>query len=56
MIANIAGDEGEAIARLEQAIRLGYSVEDIKRDPEFAKLVKTGRLQPIIAGARSSPQ
>ena len=56
VIANIAKADDEAGARLEQAIRLGYSVEDIKRDPEFANLAKTGRLQAIIAGARSSPE
>ncbi|HEY0159531.1 MAG TPA: protein kinase [Thermoanaerobaculia bacterium] len=56
VIANIAGFEDEAGARLEQAIRLGASVEDIRRDPEFANLGKTGRLQVIIAGARSSPE
>jgi tetratricopeptide (TPR) repeat protein len=56
VIANIAGAEDEAVARLQQAIRLGANVEDIKRDPEFANLAKTGRLQAIIAGARSSPE
>jgi tetratricopeptide (TPR) repeat protein len=56
VIANIAGDEDEAIARLEQAIRLGASVEDIRRDPEFANLKKTGRLEAIISGARSTPE
>jgi serine/threonine-protein kinase len=56
VIANIAGDEDEAIARLEQAIRLGASVEDIRRDPEFANLKKTGRLEAIISGARSSSE
>jgi tetratricopeptide (TPR) repeat protein len=56
VIANIAGDEAEAIARLEQAIRLGASVEDMRRDPEFANLKKTGRLEAIISGARSTPE
>jgi tetratricopeptide (TPR) repeat protein len=56
VIANIAGDEDEAIARLEQAIRLGASVEDIRRDPEFANFKKTGRLEAIISGARSTSE
>jgi tetratricopeptide (TPR) repeat protein len=56
VIANIAGFEEEAAARLQQAVRLGANVEDIKRDPEFANLAKTGRLQAIISGARSSPE
>jgi tetratricopeptide (TPR) repeat protein len=56
VIANIAGDEAEAVARLEQAIRLGASVEDIRRDPEFANLKKTGRLEAIISGVRSTPE
>jgi Flp pilus assembly protein TadD len=56
VIANIAGFEEEGTARLQQAIRLGANVEDIKRDPEFANLAKTGRLQAIISGARSSPE
>ncbi|HYO79186.1 MAG TPA: hypothetical protein VE010_22165, partial [Thermoanaerobaculia bacterium] len=55
VIANAAKAEDEASARLEQAIRLGYSVEDVKRDPEFANLAKTGRLDAIVSGARSSP-
>ncbi len=56
VIANIARDEDEAIARLEQAIRLGASVEDIRRDPEFANFKKTGRLEAIISGARSTSE
>jgi tetratricopeptide (TPR) repeat protein len=55
VIANIAGEHDETRARLEQAIRLGYSVGDIQRDPEFANLAKSGRLSTIISGARSSP-
>ncbi|HEX8619638.1 MAG TPA: tetratricopeptide repeat protein, partial [Thermoanaerobaculia bacterium] len=55
VIASAAGFEDEAVARLEQAIRLGASVEDIKRDPEFANLAKAGRLQAIISGVRSTP-
>ncbi len=56
LIANIAHDEDEASVRLEQAIRLGYGIEDVKRDPEFANFAKTGRLQAIISGARSSAE
>jgi serine/threonine-protein kinase len=55
VVANTAGAEDDAIARLEQAIRLGYSSADILRDPEFANLRKNGRLQTIIAGAGSIP-
>jgi tetratricopeptide (TPR) repeat protein len=54
VIANIAGDEEETLARIEQAIRFGYSVFDIERDPEFANLRKSGRLNSIIQAARSS--
>jgi tetratricopeptide (TPR) repeat protein len=56
VIANIDGSEEDATARLEQAIRLGYSAADILRDPEFANLRKKGRLQAIIAASRSEPQ
>ncbi|HYK02365.1 MAG TPA: protein kinase [Thermoanaerobaculia bacterium] len=56
VIANIAGSEEEAVARLEQAVRLGATVERIKRDPEFANLAKKGRLNAIISGARSAPE
>ena len=56
VIANIAGAEEEAVARLAQAIRLGASAEDIRRDPEFANLAKTGRLDAVISGARSTSE
>jgi tetratricopeptide (TPR) repeat protein/TolB-like protein len=53
VLANIAGEEDEAGSRIEQSIRLGYNADDILRDPEFANLKKSGRLQSIIAGFRS---
>ena len=56
VIANLAGSEDEAGARIEQALRLGYNPDDILRDPEFAKLKKSGRLSAIIAGFRSIPR
>jgi len=56
VIANVAGAEDEAVARLEQAVRLGARAEDLRRDPEFANFAKTGRLQAIISGARSSAE
>jgi len=56
VIANIAGDEEEAITRLEQSLRLGHSGDEILRDPEFANLRKRGRLDAIIQAARSTPQ
>jgi tetratricopeptide (TPR) repeat protein len=56
VIANIAGDEDETVTRLEQALRLGYNPDDIRRDPEFANLRKSGRLDAIIAASRSTPQ
>jgi serine/threonine-protein kinase len=56
VIANIGGSVDEAAARLEQALRLGSNPDDMMRDPEFANLRKSGRLQAIIAGNRSSPQ
>jgi Flp pilus assembly protein TadD/TolB-like protein/tRNA A-37 threonylcarbamoyl transferase component Bud32 len=56
VIANIAGAEDDAIARIEQALRLRYNVDNLMRDPEFANLKKSGRLQAIISGFRSSPK
>jgi tetratricopeptide (TPR) repeat protein len=56
IIGNLAGDEEETTARLEQALRLGYNADDIMRDPEFENLKKSGRLQAIIAGFRSKPR
>ena len=55
VIAYLGGSEEDAVARLEQALRLGYNPADMLRDPEFANLRKSGRLQSIIAGARSAP-
>jgi Flp pilus assembly protein TadD len=56
VIANLDGSEEEALARLEQALRLSATPDDMLRDPEFANLRKSGRLQAIIAGYRSTPQ
>ncbi|HYC89587.1 MAG TPA: protein kinase [Thermoanaerobaculia bacterium] len=56
VIANIAGDEEEAVTRLEQTLRLGYNADDVLRDPEFANLKKSGRLEAIIAASRSTPR
>ncbi len=53
-IANIGGSEDDALARLEQALRLGYNPDDVLRDPEFANLKKNGRLDAVIAEHRSS--
>lgn len=53
VIANIAGQEDEAVLRLEQAIRLGFNPDDAMRDPEFANLRKSGRLQAVIQANRS---
>lgn len=55
IIALLGGSEDEAASRLEQALRLGYAAADLERDPELAKLRKSGRLQSIIAGFRSNP-
>lgn len=54
VIANIAGEEEEALARLEQAIRLNHPPGDALRDPEFANLRKKGSLQAAIQGPRST--
>ncbi|HEX6096083.1 MAG TPA: protein kinase [Thermoanaerobaculia bacterium] len=56
VIAYLAGSEVDAVARLGQALRLGYPPDAIMRDPEFANLRNSGRLQAIIAGFRSAPQ
>jgi eukaryotic-like serine/threonine-protein kinase len=53
-IANIGGSEDDALARIEQALRLGYNADDMLRDPELANLKKNGRLQSVIAEHRSS--
>jgi serine/threonine-protein kinase len=54
VVANLAGTEEDAVARLQQAIRLGYPPNDMMHDPEFANLRKSGRLQ-AITGNRSTP-
>jgi Flp pilus assembly protein TadD len=54
VIANVAGAEDEAIARLTQALRLGYNPADVERDPEFANLRKRGTLQKVLEDFRSS--
>ncbi|MGN6183750.1 MAG: protein kinase domain-containing protein [Thermoanaerobaculia bacterium] len=55
VIALLSGADDEAAARIEQALRLGYDIGNVERDPELAKLRKSGRLQAIIAGYRSNP-
>jgi serine/threonine protein kinase/tetratricopeptide (TPR) repeat protein len=55
VIANIGGSEDEAVAYIEQALRLGYNAADILNDPELANLKKKGRLQSVITGFRSNP-
>ncbi len=52
-IANIGGSEDDALARIEQALRLGYNADDMLRDPELANLKKSGRLEAVIAEHRS---
>jgi serine/threonine protein kinase/tetratricopeptide (TPR) repeat protein/TolB-like protein len=54
VVSNIGGSPQETIARLEQALRLGYNADDIVRDPEFANLTKNGTLQAIIRDSRST--
>ena len=56
VIAHIGGDDEEAAARIEQALRFGYSADDLLRDPEFAQLKKSGRLDAIVLGFRSKSQ
>ncbi|MFP5246493.1 MAG: hypothetical protein ACLGH0_07335, partial [Thermoanaerobaculia bacterium] len=56
VIANIAGSDDEAAARIEQALRLRQSPDAFLSDPEFANLKKSGRLQAIIQDFRSSNQ
>jgi tetratricopeptide (TPR) repeat protein/TolB-like protein len=53
VVANLAGSPDDALARLEQAVRLGYNPADIVRDPEFANLKKDGRLDAIVRGSGS---
>jgi eukaryotic-like serine/threonine-protein kinase len=52
VIANIDGSEDEAIARIEQLLRLNYNVADLERDPEFANLRRNGRLRAVIESLR----
>jgi serine/threonine-protein kinase len=54
VIANLAGDADGAVARLQQAVCMDYRPDDILRDPEFANLRKSGRLQ-VIAALRCTP-
>jgi serine/threonine-protein kinase len=56
VIANVAGSEDEALARLRQALRLGYPAGDVERDPEFANLRKRGTLQGVLKEFRSNSQ
>ena len=53
VINNIAGDEEETVLRLEQALRLGYDANSLRRDPEFANLRESGALQTLIANFKS---
>ena len=55
IVANVAGDEEEALARIEQAIRLGSKHHEVQRDPEFANLRNPGRLKTIIEASRPTP-
>jgi tetratricopeptide (TPR) repeat protein/predicted Ser/Thr protein kinase len=48
IVANIGGAEEESLARLAQAIRLGFNPEDVKRDPEFGNLRKSGKLAAVL--------
>ncbi|MFL6247333.1 MAG: protein kinase domain-containing protein [Thermoanaerobaculia bacterium] len=50
VIASIAGSDNDALARIEQSLRLGYSKSDIERDPQFAELKKNGRLDAVVQG------
>ncbi len=56
VIANITGAEDDAILRIEQALRLGYTPDDILRDPEFSNLRKGDRLLAIVSASRSNPK
>jgi tetratricopeptide (TPR) repeat protein len=53
VIASIAGSEEDALARLEQSLRLGYGASEIERDPQFEKMRKSGTLDAIIQRSRS---
>jgi serine/threonine-protein kinase len=48
VVANIAGAEDEAIARIDQAIRLGFNPADVQRDPEFENLRRSGKLRAVL--------
>ncbi|MDQ3281421.1 MAG: protein kinase [Acidobacteriota bacterium] len=54
VVANIAGDDDEALARIEQAIRFGANPSDFDHDPEFANLRKDGRLAAVVHSPRAS--
>jgi eukaryotic-like serine/threonine-protein kinase len=51
VIANVSGLEEEVLARLEQALRLGFNPDDVVADPEFANLRKNGKLATVIPAA-----
>jgi tetratricopeptide (TPR) repeat protein/predicted Ser/Thr protein kinase len=52
LVANLDGAEDEAVARIAQAIRLGFNPDDVKRDPEFGNLIKSGKLAAVLQQAR----
>ena len=48
LVANLSGAEDEAVARIAQAVRLGFNVADVKRDPEFRNLIDSGKLAAVL--------
>ncbi len=46
----LAGRTEKGLATLEAAVKAGYSVTDLKNDPEWAGMGKDGRFQKILAG------
>ena len=54
VIAHLGGSEDDALARIEQAIRLGFNPEDVERDPEFAEIRNSEKLQQVFRRARLS--
>ena len=48
LVANLSGAEDEAVARVAQAVRLGFNAADVKRDPEFRNLMNSGKLAPVL--------
>jgi len=54
LVATIAGDRGEAIAMLRQAVAAGYSVALLQLDPDLSSLREEPEFQSLVGTALST--